>query len=84
MLKLMDLNFKIQYKKGSTNTAADALSRCQGVEEQVFSVTRCVPLWLERLHEDYVDDPAAQKLLSELSLSTPNEYGYSLEGGIIK
>jgi hypothetical protein len=84
MLKLMDLNFKIQYKKGSTNTAADALSRCQGVEEQVFSVTRCVPLWLERLQEGYVDDPAAQKLLSELSLSTPNEYGYSLEGGIIK
>ena len=28
LLKLMDLNFKIQYKKGSTNAVADALSRC--------------------------------------------------------
>jgi hypothetical protein len=44
MLKLMDLNFKIQYKKGSTNTAADALSRCQGVEEQVFYVTLAMAL----------------------------------------
>lgn len=28
LLKLMDLNFKIMYKKGSTNGAVDALSRC--------------------------------------------------------
>jgi hypothetical protein len=41
-------------------------------------------VWIERLQEGYVDDPAAQQLLAELSLSTPNEYGYSLEGGIIK
>ena len=28
LLKLMDLQYKIVYKKGITNTAADALSRC--------------------------------------------------------
>jgi hypothetical protein len=27
LLKLMDLNFTIQYKKGTSNSAADALSR---------------------------------------------------------
>jgi hypothetical protein len=49
MIKLMYLNFKIQYKKGSTNNAADALSICHVAEEQVFSVSLCVPAWLERL-----------------------------------
>lgn len=49
MIKLMYLNFKIQYKKGSTNNAANALSICQVAEEQVFSVSLCVPAWLERL-----------------------------------
>ncbi|WVZ76979.1 LOW QUALITY PROTEIN: hypothetical protein U9M48_024887, partial [Paspalum notatum var. saurae] len=37
MVKLMDLNYTIQYKQGSSNAAADALSRClklqQGYED---------------------------------------------------
>jgi hypothetical protein len=37
-MKMMDLNFKIQYKKGITNAAADALSRCPD-PESVFAIS---------------------------------------------
>lgn len=38
MLKLMDLKFKIQYKQGHTNAAADALSRRPMTEQSVAAV----------------------------------------------
>jgi len=44
LLKQMDLQFRIQYKKGSTNQAADSLSRCS-VHESVCSVAISNPEW---------------------------------------
>lgn len=38
LMKMMDLNFKIQYKKWITNAAADALSRCPD-PESVFAIS---------------------------------------------
>jgi len=44
LLKLMDLNFKIQYEKGSTNAAADALSRCVvDTDKHLMSLSSCTP-----------------------------------------
>jgi hypothetical protein len=34
--------------------------------------------------EGYSDDPQAQELLTELTLISPNDKGYSLEQGVIK
>jgi hypothetical protein len=46
-LKLMDLHYKIQYKKGSTNAAADALSRVPE-EFPLMAVSSSTPSWLIR------------------------------------
>jgi len=67
LLKLMDLSFKIQHKKGITNAAADALSR-NPAHLSIFSVSVCQPQWLQKLQEGYADDPASQQLLAKLSL----------------
>lgn len=85
LLKLMDLNFRIQYKKGITNAAADALSRCSlSTSEQICSLSMSSPSWLDRLQEGYVDDAETKQLLTELSIVSPHDRGYSLTNGIIR
>ena len=50
LLKLMDLNFKIAYKQGATNSAADALSRNPDPTAlPVCSISTSTPSWMDRL-----------------------------------
>ncbi|WVZ89869.1 hypothetical protein U9M48_036220 [Paspalum notatum var. saurae] len=83
VLKLMDLRYKIVYKKGCINVAADALSRCPQ-SASVVAVSECTPAWLERVVAGYEDDTVSKQLLTELSISSPNGRGFSLLNGIIR
>jgi hypothetical protein len=58
LLKLMDLQFKICYKQGALNLAADALSRCHS-EAVVLPISFCNAEWLDRVKLGYVDDSQA-------------------------
>lgn len=81
--KLLGLQYKVKYKQGSANSAADALSRCQGSQELVaISVSK--PKWLEIVVESYLEDPKAKQLLTQLSISSPDDNGYALHDGVIK
>jgi hypothetical protein len=82
-VKLMGLQYKIQYKKGITNAAADALSRRQHHSE-FMAISTVEPTWIQVLMDGYDEDPEAKKLWAELSLSVTNDQGYSLEQGIIR
>jgi len=85
LLKLMDLKFTIQYKKGASNNAADALSRVPHNEvTTIVSTSTVTPTWLEKLQEGYADDPKTKQLLTELSITPDNGKGYSLLNGIIR
>lgn len=83
LLKLMDLNFTIQYKQGSTNAAADALSRCTPVTT-VCALSACTPAWITNLVDSYNSDLAALMLLEQLALSSSNDQGYSLTDVVIR
>lgn len=83
LLKLMDLQYKIQFKKGVTNTAADALSRMPD-QEIIHSISTSTLAWLERLQQGYEEDGQDRQLLTELALSSQNDKGYILVNGIIK
>lgn len=67
-VKLMGLNYVIQYKHGLTNAAADTLSR-RVHPMPVFAVSAKVPAWLDTLVEGYSEDAATQKILEELSIT---------------
>ena len=82
-IKLLGLQYKLVYKKGLDNKAADALSR-QSTSENLCATSVSTPKWLEIIVEGYQQDPQAQQLLSELSVVTPNDKGYALVDGIIK
>jgi hypothetical protein len=83
ILKLMDLQYKIVYKQGHTNLAADAQSRCQQ-EYSVCAVSTLCPEWLDKVKLGYQDDPKVMKLLAELSLGEVTNSGFSLKDGIIR
>lgn len=84
MLKLMDLNFKIQFKQGHTNKAADALSRLGEPDQSVSAISVSQPSWLQILQEGYLQDLEAKEKLTQLSVEQVSSGDYSLTDGIIK
>lgn len=81
--RLMGLRYKIVYKKGITNKAADALSRRSALLH-IHAMSTVQPRWVEIIMEGYQQDPHAKQLLSELAIQSPNNQGFSLTDGIIR
>lgn len=82
--KLAGLQYKIVYKPGSSNLAADALSRHPAPPAQLMAVSSSSPAWLSEVAAGYIADPTSRKLLQELSVNseahplTPSSTGLSL------
>lgn len=84
LTKLMGLNYKIVYKKGVDNKVADALSRLTPADTYDISAMSTVkPLWLQDIQSSYHSDPHSKKLLTELSVSSPQGQ-YTLKDGLIR
>jgi hypothetical protein len=83
LVKLMGLQYKLVYRKGKDNTAADALSMLP-TENELHAISLCRPRWLESIVQGYIEDEQAKNLLQELSPVSPNTQGYSLNQGIIR
>jgi hypothetical protein len=61
--RLLGLQYKIIYRKGSENTAADALSR-RAHDSVAYAVSSMQPDWLQAIVDGYQQDPVAASLLS--------------------
>lgn len=80
----MGLQYKLCYKKGSDNTAADALSRVQPHSQlEVLAVSVAQPVWLEILTQTYTKFPVTKQLLTALAVQNPMG-DYTLSEGVIK
>jgi hypothetical protein len=82
--KLLGLSYKICYRKGSTNAAADALSRKFQDESELNLVSSCTPTWLLDVAKGYETDQFSLDLLTALALKPDAKPGYTLQSGIIK
>ena len=78
MNMLMGLQFKVVYRKGKENAAADALSRV-GHLLAIQAQSTMQPIWIQELLNSYATDPKAQQLLTQLAITSPNAKGYSLD-----
>lgn len=83
--KLSGLQFRIQYKQGITNRAADALSRRAHIEpDELQSISVCRPAWLEAIVASYHDDAGIQQLLTRLTAGDTTLPAYELRDGLIR
>jgi len=82
MIRLMGLQFRIIYKKGKDNIAADALSRV-GQMMAIQAVSSVQPAWIQEVLNSYTIGTQAQQLLQRLAITSPNNQGYLLEKGLI-
>jgi hypothetical protein len=84
LTKMMGLQYKIVYKKGINNGAADALSRKTHSLNQSFALTEIQPAWLEQVASSYISDSKAQQLLQQLALAPDSLPDYTLSAGILR
>lgn len=81
--KLLGLQYKIIYKKGSDNRVADALSRCPQ-SEQVLAISSSSPLWLEEVTAAYSQDSTASDLVAKLSVNPNSVPHFSFNHGVLR
>ncbi|XP_040244116.3 uncharacterized protein [Aegilops tauschii subsp. strangulata] len=81
--KLLGLRYCIKYKKGSDNSAADALSRARP-QEMLSAITSCQPAGLEDVVNSYNANPHAQKLLEQLSIRPDPKKRFRLHQGVLR
>jgi hypothetical protein len=80
--KLMGFQYKIMYKKGVTNRAADALSR-RPMPCENFAMSTLQPNWLETIVDRYQTHEKAKQLM-ELSVQGFNDSVFSLQDEVIR
>ena len=71
MTRLMGLHFKIVYRQGKENVAADALSRVAHLMSSQ-AVSSVQPAWIQEVLNSYTTDTQAQQLLTRLAISSPD------------
>jgi hypothetical protein len=82
--KLLGFQYKVIYKEGVDNTAADALSRHPAPPSLVMAISTAIPQWIALIVETYNTDPRAQELLQQLAVTSAPVGNYTLQQGLIR
>ena len=81
LTKLLGLQYKIEYHRGATNVAADALSRLP--ESSMCALSVCVPTWLDEVKKGYQNDPACSNKLATAAAGAPLDGPFTMVDGLI-
>lgn len=85
LTKLLGLQYKLVYRKGVENRAADALSRCDSPEIlQLSALSVCVPSWLDEVRDSYASHPHTSSLLSQVLLQPESAPHFSVTDGVLR
>ncbi|WVZ54264.1 hypothetical protein U9M48_005089 [Paspalum notatum var. saurae] len=82
--KLLGLNYKIVYKQGTENRAADALSRKPSHTASCAALSMVSPHWLDEVLQGYNADTHAQELIAKLLLDPAAVPSFSLSAGLLR
>jgi len=81
---LLGLQYKIIYKKGVDNRAADALSRRAVEDSECAHISSVTPQWLEQVVSSYASDEFAKGLLSKLAIQKDVVPSFTLKDGLLR
>jgi hypothetical protein len=82
--KLMGLQYRIVYRKGTKNRATDALSRHPTPPAICAAVSTLIPSWISSVIATYDSDPFARDLIAKLTLNAEVVPYYSLNSGVLR
>lgn len=83
--KLLGLQYRIAYRKGAHNAAADALSRkYEDNDNACLALSECTPTWLDAVVQGYYSDEYSKQLLTEVSLDPNARNQFQLSQGVLK
>jgi hypothetical protein len=82
--KLLGLCYRIIYRKGTDNNAADSLSRRQHPTEELAAISVVTPQWYADIEKCYLNDPQASTLIAKLDTNAASVKHFSLVDGILK
>lgn len=82
--KLAGLQYRVIYKSGASNSAADALSRHPNPPAQLQAISASTPAWLAELVARYDTDPESKQLLQKLSINPQSRPQFTLHNGVIR
>jgi hypothetical protein len=82
--KLLGLQYRICYRKGEENRAADALSRrLHDDSEQLATISTCQPSWLSEVRSNYESNPQATRWIQHLQQQPDAKGRFTLRDGIL-
>jgi hypothetical protein len=81
LMKLMEFDYVIEYKKGKENKVVDALSR---KDNCLMAIISAVPTWISDVEASYVNDSHYTELIQKLSVQPQTAPQYSLHSGILR
>lgn len=85
LLKLLEYDYTIEYRKGKENLVADALSKKDSLHSmQCNNITMVVPQWTEDVKNSYKGDNDSDKLLKKVAADTDPTPKFSVHNGLIK
>lgn len=85
LTKLLGLQYTIEYKKGSTNQATDALSRHPAISvSEVLAITVGTPEWIEDIREGYKNDATAQAIMDKLQADPKSVKNFTWQENLLR
>jgi hypothetical protein len=81
LLKLLEFDYSIEYKKGKENTMVDALSQQY---HSIAALSTVTPLWIADIENSYTNDEGYVDIIQQLLVNPQSVPHYTVHQGILR